>query len=104
MPTRAPLPRHQPGRPFANLGRFSPLALAKVAVREEAVRNTQHQLAAGLSFERALERTATDFRFKVSVTSLRRWVIRYAQAGTLGLIELKQGRVGRKPARKGIHD
>jgi hypothetical protein len=84
----------------AEAGKFSPLALAKLAVREQSVRHALHLQAAGIGFETALQRTARDFQIRTSVTSVRRWIRRYEEAGSAGLVERKAGRSGRKPSSK----
>lgn len=81
--------------------KYSPVSLAKVLLREQAVRYMQSLVSAGVPREEALSRTAKVFSFRCSVSSVRRWERAYDQAGFPGLFEHKLGRVGRKPAPQG---
>lgn len=66
-------------------------------MREQAVRLLSHLIRDGVGSEAALARTAREFRFAASKSSLRRWDRAYALRGFSGLLEAKVGRVGRKP-------
>ena len=82
---------------------------AKVRAREEAVLFFESQKHLGI--EAALKSTVAHFYtnkpnafvsaevatdFKISISQLRRWIRRYEAHGLNGLVEQKQGRVGRK--------
>ncbi len=53
--------------------------------------------------EKALERIARDFSFRVSKSSLRAWCKRFAESGIRGLKDNRRGHSGRKPKNKPLN-
>ena len=84
-------------------------ARARVLERERAVQHFLALITNGTPKERAYVATvatsaALDEPFLFSVSALRRWVGAYATLGVNGLVEQKQGVVGRKPAARFLSD
>ncbi len=84
-------------------------ARARVLQRERAVKHFNELIANGTPRERAHVATvsasvALDEPFLFSVSALRRWVGAYGTLGVNGLVEQKQGNVGRKPAARFLSD
>ncbi len=78
-------------------------ARARVLTREQAVKHFLALIMTGTPKERAYVATVSTFAAKdepllFSIASLRRWVAAYATLGLNGLVEQKQGVVGRKSA------